>query len=303
MQFKGLHAEASIRDRRIAELDQKLTKARHTLESLQSAQNNYHNSAKKVENAEQQLNLSGSGGATKKGKLSRMEVTTIRSELQQATAAMTMAAKRVEQMESITDLLIEQLSEREAELQQIQTLREEEGAEYQTQVKMLSSERDALIERLDRYRKRAADIEAQDAAIRRQLEDAAQRANDLEVVIEAADVARSQVEAQLQEERANLSTALEELRGQQEELQRDLLAKEEQLADALHQSTVSVFGIPLHFLYCCYFCQNISCCCANISCFCFHLCVGACSKVPPRVMALRWYCQWLSSALGKPRTS
>jgi hypothetical protein len=106
-------------------LAQQLGRTRHTLGSLRSAQADLHNSAQKVAAAERRL--AGRRSAP-------LDVGAVRRELQEATVMMSAAGRRVEQMEAITDLLIEQLHERETELAEMAAARQRAADEHDTEV-------------------------------------------------------------------------------------------------------------------------------------------------------------------------
>ena len=126
----ALKKDADTRADRVFSLSQKLTRTRHTLLSLESAQAEYHSTARKVEAAEEKLAKAAKEnvhqGRRSTTRVSAPCAASIRKELDQATSMMSAAFKRVEQIESITDGLIEQLVETEMELNEMQALRQHE---------------------------------------------------------------------------------------------------------------------------------------------------------------------------------
>jgi len=108
-----LSEQVTTRGQKIQELSQKLTRTDHALGTLQKASNEYEVSAAKVRDVR----------SRSKASFSHRETKTIRHELDTATAMMSAACQRVEQIESITDTLIAQLSDTESELADLQDLR------------------------------------------------------------------------------------------------------------------------------------------------------------------------------------
>jgi chromosome segregation ATPase len=210
---KALKQEADQRAHRVFILSQKLTRTRHTLGSLQSAQADYHSSAQKVQAAESKLSRAARNNARPGARrLSASDAARVRAELDQATTMMSAAFHRVEQIEGITDSLIQQLADAEAELAEVQALRQEESAVHADEIGRLMGERDEL----------AARAEA-----------AARKAEALAAEMEASDKARSRGEVQ----RATLAAQLQELLARQDELAADLERKEGQLAEAMQKAS------------------------------------------------------------------
>jgi chromosome segregation ATPase len=160
----SLQEEIAARDRLISELHHKIGRTRHTLESLQAAQLDYHSSAQKLNTAKHRLQQSTekaavdaidhAAAATKPSSKQRpkFDTTIVRRELQEATSMMAAAAKRVEQMEAVTDLLVEQLGERDAEIRELRLERELhhfEAADQRAELDRLTGELRAAQDKRD----------------------------------------------------------------------------------------------------------------------------------------------------------
>ena len=247
----ALAQEVEKRAARVAALETKLSRTRHTMQSLAAAQVTYHEATLQVEAAERRLSSqeqqeeappAARGGGGKPRGRGGLDVAALRGELQEATAMMAAAARRVEQMESITDLLVEQLAEREGELAELHSRRDAEAAAHQTEVGRLARERGAIIDEMHASAARADQLEAEDAALRRRLSSLTKQVGALASERAAEAAARGEGEAALRAERAALAETMAAAAAEASGLQAALLAKEEQLAQALEAAKVRRAG-------------------------------------------------------------
>jgi chromosome segregation ATPase len=235
---KELKEESETRSRRAFVISTKLARARVTLKDLQTAQNNYHESAEKVKMVENKL-FAKQEGAQKRQAATGASTGRLRYELDQATSMMGVAFKRVEQIEGITDELIRQLVEVETELAEVQAAREEESLAHADEVNRLTKERMELADHLQNVVQRTAEIEAQDEKLKAELAKAAHRAEELETEVAAA---KTEAERQMAAERESLAATLSEVRARQAELAADLEAKESELGEALDKASQGTPG-------------------------------------------------------------
>ena len=215
-----LRSEGALHAERIQSIEGKLRKARHTLVSLQSAQTDLHSSASKVQSAERALHDSPS---PKSG-----FQTSLRQELQEATGMMAAAARRVEQMESITDLLLEQLGEREGEVAALKSKIELQNQSHNSQIRRLESQRSDLIDQVETATNKAAELEQKQSQLQAQLHSA-----NAEVKKKSQGKKREQ---QLESQNDALALELFTVKESQEKLSEELKRKEAELANALETS-------------------------------------------------------------------
>lgn len=214
-------------------LTQKLARAQNALDNLQSAHDEYHSSAQKVKAVEARLQAKAGrplrGGPSR---LSSRDTSRLRRELDEATSMMSAAFRRVEQIEGITDHLISQLAETEAELEEVQTLHQEESLAHAHELAVLQKERDTLSEKLEAAALYAKEVEFKEEALRGQLTCAAAHADALATEVDMADAARFEAERRMETERATLTASLEDARTREMDLAAALRAKDEELAEA-----------------------------------------------------------------------
>lgn len=216
-------------------LSQKLTRTRKTLSNLTVAKEDYQNTAKKVQEYEEKLGEQPSQSHDAKNapcnsknnakRLSSAEATSLRQELDRATSMMNAACHRVGQIEAITDALVKQLADAEAELAEVQQMRQEESSVHADQVHRLTTERASLALTLETAEKKIKDLEKQEEKLNAKLA-----------------VAMAENNKKLKKERNSLASSLKDLRTKQRELAADLKAKEEQLAEAMERANT---GTPV----------------------------------------------------------
>lgn len=211
-------------------LSQKLTRTQHTLGSLQRATDEYEASAQKVKNAEQmyksrQRKSSGLNLTLKESK-------SIRHELDAATSMMNAACQRVEQIESITDNLINQLSETENELADLQHLRNTELVKHSAEIEKLAHERDCLAMQLAVSNSSSDELKQKEQELNQKLLDAKSTAKKLVEELKKADDAKAAQEESLKKEADRLQMSLEETERRKVMLEKELQQKQNDLEDA-----------------------------------------------------------------------
>jgi len=211
-------------------LSQKLTRTQHTLGSLQRATDEYELSAQKVKNAEEayksrQRRSSGLNLTLKESK-------SIRHELDAATAMMNAACQRVEQIESITDTLIDQLSETENELATLQHLRSTELVKHSAEIEKLAHERDCLVMQLAASNSSSDELKQKEEELNKKLEDAKSTAKKLAEELKKADDAKAAQEEALKQEAVRLQMSLEQTEHSKEMLEKELEKKQSDLENA-----------------------------------------------------------------------
>ena len=155
---------------------------------------------------------------------------------------MSAAFRRVEQIEDITDQLIRQLSEAEAELADLHATREEESAAHADEVGRLTNERLQLADHLQSVVQRTAEIEAQDEVLKKEMAKSAERAAALVSEIQAVGNAKNEAETRLVAERQSLAAELAGVRAREASLSAELEEKETQLSAALDKASM---GTPV----------------------------------------------------------
>ena len=190
-------------------LSQKLTRTQHALGSLQKATHDYEASAKKVRDAEEvylnrQKRSSGLSLTSKESK-------SIRHELDAATSMMNAACQRVEQIESITDALISQLSETEHELADLQNLRNTELIKHSAEIEKLAHERDCLALQLAASDSSSNELKEKQKDLNRRLAEAKMVAKKLAEELDRADketeMKQQMFERELEQKQKDLEAA------------------------------------------------------------------------------------------------
>ena len=223
-----LKEEVNSRGSKIMILSQKLTRTQHALGNLQKANDEYHSSAKKVVETERKL-------LKKKASLvlSSKESKSLRHELDAATSMMNAACERVEQIEAITDALIKQLSETEAELAELQDVRSSELVKHSAEVEKLAHERDYLALQLAASNKAVDAMKIKDAELSAKLEKSTDEAHMLSEELQKAGRIRAETEESMKKQREKLTNAIKQLEVKQSSLSIQLENKEEELRQAL----------------------------------------------------------------------
>lgn len=224
-----LNEEVNSRGAKIMVLSQKLTRTQHTLGSLQKATDDYQSSAKKVKDAQSKIVRRSSSGL----KLSSKESSSLRKELDAATSMMNAACQRVEQIESITDALIKQLSETELELAELQDARNSDLVKHSAEVERLAHERDCLALQLAASDSASKELMKKENDLSKRLTDAKSNESRLSEELKQAGKARAVAEEQMKMEKAKLTQAIKDLEKRQKELQESLEEKDTKLKDAL----------------------------------------------------------------------
>ena len=224
-----LNEEVNSRGAKIMVLSQKLTRTQHTLGSLQKATDDYQSSAKKVQDAQSKIVRRSSSGL----KLSSRESSSLRKELDAATSMMNAACQRVEQIESITDALIKQLSETELELAELQDARNSDLVKHSAEVERLAHERDCLALQLAASDSASKELIRKEKELSEKLRDAKSKESRLSAELKEADKAKAIAEEQMNMEKARLTQAIKDLERKQEQLQENLEEKDAKLKDAL----------------------------------------------------------------------
>ncbi|RMZ54926.1 hypothetical protein APUTEX25_000443, partial [Auxenochlorella protothecoides] len=233
VQSSTLQAEVEKRAQRMALLQAKLQRTRFTLTELQASQQRLRTSTDKVESLNAQLNKD------ERSKARRASLGALRGELNEALSVMNAASRRVEQMEAITDMLVSQLAEREAQLGEAQEAARCAESQHAQEVAALTGEREGLIDQVASSQERLADLEARDAELGLKLDEAARRAATLGAALRGAEAER---DAAVAREREALRGAMAEAQQAQHDLVLQLQAKEEALAAALEQAKM---GTPV----------------------------------------------------------
>ena len=214
-----LSDEVTTRGNTIMVLSQKLTRTQHALGTLQKANTDYEISAQKVRDVRSKKASVG---------LSHTEARSIRQELDTATAMMSAACQRVEQIESITDTLINQLSETENELADLQNLRNSDLA----RIEKLAHERDCLAMQLAASDSSSAELQQKQDELNRKLEETKATAKKLAAELDLAGKAMEARESALAMERDALKKSLDETCSSQKALEDELKKKQTDLEDA-----------------------------------------------------------------------
>lgn len=236
------------RGQRLRELQQKLRRTRFTLTELRASHHRLAASTDRVQGLQAELSRESQAaedvvpeerGLKKPSTRSshhRASLESLRGELSAALGVMAAASRRVEQMEAITDLLLGQLAEREAELGAAQRRLEDARGEHAQEVQGLNAERGQLIDELGAARGRLAELETRDECLARELAAASSRERGLEA---------SKIENELAfaTERATLAEAISQAQHTQQELMTKLRAKEDELASALEK--IGTVGTPV----------------------------------------------------------
>lgn len=225
-----LNNEVCSRGNKIMVLSQKLTRTQHTLGSLQKATNEYEVSAQKVRDAEEmylsrQMRSSGLSLSSKESK-------SIRHELDAATAMMTAACQRVEQIESITDTLIKQLSDTENELADLQSLRNTELVKHSAEIEKLAHERDCLALQLAASNSSSEELQKKEKELNLKLKDAKLTAKQLADELQKADNAKAEQEEALKREAIRLQKSLKDVERSKVLLEKELEQKQNDLINA-----------------------------------------------------------------------
>ncbi|WPT13936.1 hypothetical protein PSENEW3_00000068 [Picochlorum sp. SENEW3] len=235
----NLRDEVSSRGTKIMVLSQKLTRAQHTLGSLQRATDDYEASAKKVKDAEQVLEKRQKNAASMS--LSLKESRSIRHELDAATAMMSAACQRVEQIESITDSLISQLSKTENELADLQHLRDTELVKHSAEIEKLAHERDCLALQLSASDSASHELRQKEKELNAKLADAKATAKKLAEELDKADREKAEKEAALTSKANRLERSLREVEESKMSLEKELEVKQHDLQAA---KKVAAEGTP-----------------------------------------------------------
>lgn len=226
----NLRDEVSSRGTKIMVLSQKLTRTQHTLGSLQRATDDYEASAKKVKDAEQVLESRQKNAASLS--LSLKESKSIRHELDAATAMMSAACQRVEQIESITDSLISQLSKTESELADLQHLRDTELVKHSAEIEKLAHERDCLALQLSASDSTSHELRQKEKELNAKLADAKVMAKKLAEELDKADREKAEKEAALTSKANELEKSLREVEESKMSLEKELEVKQNDLQAA-----------------------------------------------------------------------
>lgn len=214
-----LSDEVTNRGSTIMVLSQKLTRTQHALGTLERANSEFEVSAQKVRDVRSRKTSVG---------LSHTEAKSIRQELDMATAMMSAACQRVEQIESITDTLINQLSETEGELADLQDLRNSDLVK----IEKLAHERDCLAMQLAASDSCSTELRERQDELNRKLEEAKTTAKQFAAELDLAGKAMEAREAALAKERDELKKSLDETLSSQQVLKDELQRKETDLEDA-----------------------------------------------------------------------
>ena len=233
-----LETEAACHGDSIILLSDRVEKVRSHLAEWNDLHEKYQESAKKVENAASRLQFKEKDNAPRAGsrRLSTTSTTMLRQELDKATNTMNIALQRVEQIETVTDTLIRQLTDTEAELAAVQARREEESTAHAEEVDRLMTERMQLQNDLNAAVIRASEVEAQEEDLKLELEAATLLAEELACEVAAADRAKTQAETRLTSEKDSLDATLADLRAREAQLTMQLVEKEGELAEAVERA-------------------------------------------------------------------
>jgi hypothetical protein len=232
-----LEEEAIKHGGRMAIISKKITSTREALRSLENAKFDYDHSAQKVHSTEARLK------AVENKLISRQRHSTavssaidkkatwkLRCELDEATAMMAAAFRRVEQIETLTDHLIHQLADAEEELAEVTALRQEENEQHSTEIARLTREKNQASKQLSEVKKK-------EVSLRKELARAAETADQLADQVESEGRLRDEVELKLLEQRQTLERSLEEAKAKEQELSMEIAIKEKELEEAASQGT------------------------------------------------------------------
>lgn len=214
-----LSDEVTNRGSTIMVLSQKLTRTQHALGTLERANSEFEVSAQKVRDVRSRKTSAG---------LSHTEARSIRQELDMATAMMSAACQRVEQIESITDTLINQLSETEGELADLQDLRNSDLVK----IEKLAHERDCLAMQLAASDSSSIELREKQDELNRKLDEAKTTAKQFAAELDLAGKAMEARETALAKECDGLKKSLAETLSSQQALKDELQRKEADLEDA-----------------------------------------------------------------------
>jgi chromosome segregation ATPase len=215
----NLSDEVTNRGSTIMVLSQKLTRTQHALGTLERANSEFEVSAQKVRDVRSRKTSVG---------LSHTEARSIRQELDMATSMMSAACQRVEQIESITDTLINQLSETEDELADLQNLRNSDLVK----IEKLAHERDCLAMQLAASDSSSTELREKQDELNRKLDEAKTTAKQFAAELDLAGKAMEAREAALAKERDGLKKSLAETLSSQSALKDEIKRKEADLEDA-----------------------------------------------------------------------
>lgn len=219
--------QIDLSEEMIDALESKIRRTRYTLASLQHAQTDLKLSAGKVSAAQQAIQQHQSSPKPD-------FQSSLRNELHEATGMMSTAARRVEQMESITDLLLEQLATKEGEIIHLQAEMATLTHQHTALVDKLETERGTLIDRLEAAAGLTVEYEHQQCELQAKLQQSLAQ-------VASKSKQSQQLEVALKEEKDKLSKDLIELNQSQEMLREEVKAKEAELAAALEAAK---YGTP-----------------------------------------------------------
>jgi hypothetical protein len=232
-----LEEEAIKHGGRMAILSKKITSTREALRSLENAKFDYDHSAQKVHSTEARLKAVEDKIKSRQrhstvvpSALDKKTTWKLRCELDEATAMMAAAFRRVEQIETLTDHLIHQLADAEEELAEVTALRQEENEQHSTEIARLTREKNHASKQLSEVRKK-------EVSLRKELARAAETVDQLADQVESEGRLRDEVEHKLLEQRQTLERSLEEAKAREQELSMEIAIKEKELEEAVSQGT------------------------------------------------------------------
>lgn len=232
-----LEEEAIKHGGRMAILSKKITSTREALRSLENAKFDYDHSAQKVHSTEARLKAVEDKIKSRQRQstvvpsaIDKKTTWKLRCELDEATAMMAAAFRRVEQIETLTDHLIHQLADAEEELAEVAALRQEENEHHSTEIARLTREKNQASKQLSQVREK-------EASLRKELARAAETADQLADQVESEGRLRDEVEHKLLEQRRTLERSLEEAKAREQELSMEIATKEKELEEAASQGT------------------------------------------------------------------
>ena len=228
-----LSEEVTTRGNKIMVLSQKLTRTEHALGTLQKAANEYEVSAQKVRDVRSRSKSSVG--------FSHKETKSIRQELDAATAMMSAACQRVEQIESITDTLINQLSDTENELADLQNLRVSDLAK----IEKLAHERDCLAMQLAASDSSSAELKKKQDELNAKLDEAKAAAKQFASDLDLAGKAMEAREMALTKECDELKKSLEESLSSQKALKDELVDAERRASEGTPKGKGAKEVLPL----------------------------------------------------------
>lgn len=232
-----LEEEAIKHGGRMAVLSKKITRTREALRNLENAKSNYDHSAQKVYTTEARLKAVENKMKSNQRKsiavpaaIDKRATRKLRCELDEATAMMAAAFRRVEQIETLTDHLIHQLADAEEELAEVTALRQEENEQHSSEIERLTKEKNEASKQL-------CEVRMKEASLRKELARAAKAADQLADQVESEGRMRDEIERRLLEQRQALERSLEEAKAREQALCGEIATKEKELEEAASQGT------------------------------------------------------------------